>query len=63
MAKVYILTEADFEKLRLMVDRNPKHGTRGGSSAALNAKDEEAHKRAHRFYNYQVCTWIEEVKK
>jgi hypothetical protein len=62
--KAYILTEADFEKLLLMVDRDPKHGQTGGSSDASvrDRENAQAHEKAHRFYNYQVRTWIDQVK-
>jgi hypothetical protein len=46
-----------------MVDRNPRHGQRGGSSAVLSETEERAHDVAHRFYNYQVRRWIDEVKE
>ncbi len=63
MAKVYILTEADFEKLMLKIDRDPKHGTRGGSSVMTAESDRRIYDEVHRFYNYQLRTWIDEVKK
>lgn len=63
--KAYILTEADFEKLLLMIDRDAKHGRDGGSSdsRARNPIWDEAHDLAHGFYNYQVRTWIDQVQK
>lgn len=60
--KAYILSEADFELLTTSVDRDPRHGQRGGSSAVLSEIEQQAHDKAHRFYNYQVRTWIEKVK-
>lgn len=63
MAKAYILTEADFERLKLMVDRDPRHGTQGGSSAVLSRAEQDAHAQAHRFFNYQIHEWISEVTK
>ena len=32
MAKAFILSNEDFDKLLLMIDRDPKHGSNGGSS-------------------------------
>lgn len=63
MSRVYLLTEADLERLTLMVDRNPRHGERGGSGQVIDARDERIYSEAHRFFNYQVRTWIDEVKK
>lgn len=63
--KMYMLTQADLDRLLLMVDRNPRHGANGGSSdAAVCDKEEQyAHDKAHRFYNFQVRKWIDEVSK
>jgi hypothetical protein len=63
--KAYILSEADFERLLLMIDRDPKHGRDGGSSqsSVRDAREEQAHDQAHRFYNYQVRKWLDEVRK
>ena len=61
--KVYLLQEHDFEKLLLMIDRDPAHGTKGGSSTALSEQENRAHQSAHRFYNFQIRAWLEEVKK
>lgn len=60
--KVYLLTEEDFTLLRTMVDRNPQHGHKGGSSMSLTTQEQKAHDAAHRFYNYQVCTWIDKMR-
>lgn len=63
--KAYLLTEKDFEYLLTLIDRDPKHGRDGGSSqsSVRNPGIDEAHDQAHRFYNYQVRKWIDEVKK
>lgn len=61
--KTYLLTDADFDKLRLFVDRNPTHGYQGGSSTVLSPIEEKAHDEAHRFYNYQVHKWINEMSQ
>jgi hypothetical protein len=60
--KAYILTEDDFKKLLLRIDRNPKHGYDGGSSQVLSKEEEEAHDKAHRFFNYHIRMWMDEVK-
>jgi hypothetical protein len=59
---VYILTEADFDYLTTLLDRDPRHGDRGGSSTAPNKQEAQAYEEAHRFYNYQVRRWIGEMK-
>lgn len=61
MAKVYILTQEDIDLLTTMVDRDPDHGERGGSSN--HGLDRQAHREAHAFYNYQVRTWLAKVTK
>lgn len=63
--KAFILTQADFEKLLLKIDRDPLHGADGGSSDSpvRDREKNQAYKDAHRFYNYQVRTWIDEVTK
>jgi hypothetical protein len=59
--KVYMLTQDDIDLLTTLVDRNPEHGQRGGSSQ--HGIDIQAHREAHSFYNYQVRTWIAKVTK
>lgn len=61
--KVYLLHESDIERLRTLIDRDPKHGYEGGSSTVLSEMERRAHDEAHRFYNYQICRWIDEVTK
>lgn len=63
MAKVYLLTEKDFEDLLARIDRDPKWGARGGSSGVLSEAERLAHEAAHRFYNYQLRSWIDGVKQ
>lgn len=60
--KAYILTEKDFEALLAALDRDPKWGSCGGSSAVLSAAEREAHDEAHAFFNYQIRRWIDGVK-
>jgi hypothetical protein len=63
MAKVYMLTEEDFRLLTDSIDRDPRWGTQGGSSAVFNEVERLAHDDAHRFYNYQVRVWIDRMKQ
>jgi hypothetical protein len=63
--KGYILTDADFDKLLLMLDRDPQHGAQGGSSdVSVNDPGKRVvYVDAHRFYNYQIHKWLDEVKR
>lgn len=61
--KVYLIKEADLERLFLMVDRDPKRGAKGGSSAVFSKEQEEMFDEVCRFYNYQVRTWADQIKK
>lgn len=63
--KAYILTEKDFETLLLKIDRDPKHGANGGSSqsSVRDEPNQRIYDEVHRFYNYQVRKWIDEVQK
>jgi hypothetical protein len=63
MAKVYLLNDADIERLRAAIDRDPDNGFKGGGSQHLSQQERDAHREAHRFFNYQVCTWIDGVTK
>lgn len=63
--RAYILTESDFEKLLAKIDRDPKHGRNGGSSNAevRHPEHDRAYDEAHRFYNYQVRSWVDDVQR
>lgn len=61
--KAYILSENDLSNLIAYIDRDPRHGHTGGSSKTLTEDQREAFIEAHRFFNYQVRRWIDEVKK
>lgn len=63
--KMYLLTEADMDRLKLMIDRDPEHGSQGGSSnSSINDPGKRLiYSEAHRFYNYQIYKWIDEVSK
>ena len=55
--KVYIM------RLCSAIDRDPKYGVNGGSSQVLSKQEQEAHIEAHRFFNYQIRTWIESIQR
>jgi hypothetical protein len=61
--KVYLLTEKDFERLTLEIDRDPEHGEKGGSSANVTPEERYDHQKAHRFFNYVIRRWIASVKE
>lgn len=65
MAKAFILSNEDFDKLLLMIDRDPKHGSNGGSSDSRvrDREEQEVWDKVHRFYNYQIRRWIDEVQR
>jgi len=63
MAKVYMVTDADVNRLKAYADRAPQYGSHGGSSACLSPEQARAYEDAHRFYNRQILTWLEEVTK
>lgn len=63
MAKVYILTEGDFSKLRAEIARNPEYGKSGNSSQALTDEEKEAFAKTHRFYKYIIEKWIDSVRE
>jgi hypothetical protein len=62
VSKVYLLTDGDFDLLFAEVDRDPSHGTRGGSSDVLTETEKEAHAQAHRFFNYVIRCWASKVR-
>ena len=61
--KAYILKDIDFEKLITELSRDPIRGETGGSSVVLSKEEQEAFDKAHRFYNYIIRRWIDEVKR
>lgn len=61
--KVYILKEEDFEKLLIQLTRDPEHGMDGNSNDVWTPEEKRIHKKVFRFFNYQVRTWIDSVKK
>ena len=54
-----MLTQDDIDLLTTMTE----HGYHGGSSNSLSAAEQATYNEAHRFYNYQVRTWISKVTK
>lgn len=65
MSKVFMLTQANLDDLLTRIDRDPQHGFNGGSSdASVNDPGRrEVYDAAHRFYNYQIRQWLDEVSK
>ncbi len=57
-----MLKDEDFEKLILMLSKDPHHGQSGGSSQVLSAEEMRVYKEAHGFYNYNVRKWLDEVR-
>lgn len=58
--RVYILKESDFEALRTAIVVDP---ARVRSTRNLSVEERRAHEEAHRFYNYQICNWIDAMKR
>ena len=46
----------------LLIDRDPVYGYQGGSSKVISEAEERIYKEAHAFFNYQVRSWISEMK-
>lgn len=61
--KVYQITDDDIVKLINSIDRDPKHGYNGGSATVLTKEEQDAHDKAHRFFFYQISTWLDEIKE
>lgn len=61
--KVYLLDDKDIETLLTAIDRDPQYGRDGGSSVALTDEEMEVYREVHRFYNYQIRKWIDDVCK
>jgi len=61
--KVFILNEKDIESLKSRIDKDPRHGYEGGSSMIVSEADAKIYDEVHRFYNYQIRKWIEEIQE
>ena len=61
--KVYIIDDGDVKALLAAVDRDPSHGQAGGSSQSMSESERAVYDRAHRFYNYQVRTWLDKIQR
>lgn len=61
--KVFLIKDEDIDRLLTMIDRDPTHGPAGGSSVVLTDKERMAHEAAHRFFNYQIRLWVNEVTR
>jgi hypothetical protein len=60
--KVYIITEKDIQDLLVRLDRNPTYGKDGGSHQSLSHEELKVLDDAHSFYNYQIRSWIQDIK-
>ncbi len=58
--KVYVLTEADFEKLILKIGQDVR--PRVSAQNPANPEHRQLLEEVHRFYNYEVRTWMSDVK-
>jgi hypothetical protein len=61
--KVYILKESDFESLRAAIVADPKRAERGTGGRTLTEEERVAYDDAYRFHNYQICNWIDAMKR
>lgn len=61
--KAYIISDDDTNRLLAYIDRDPKRGYGGGSGEILSIAEQEAHDKAHRFFNYQIRRWLDEVRE
>ena len=61
--RLYVLKQRDFDNLLARIDRDPQWGNEGGSSIAITDEVRRAHESAHRFFNYQLRTWIADVQR
>lgn len=58
MSKVYILTQEDIDSLREKLNADPK---RTHASNTSTPERQQATDEAHRFYKFQIETWIGKV--
>ena len=56
--RVYIVTDKDLDRLLAEIDRDPAYGVSGGSSTDVTKEQLEAHREAHRFFNYVIRRWV-----
>ena len=56
--KQYVITDEDIKRLHMMLAQDPAR-----PANPISEQERRAHENAHRFYNYHVCTWLEEIKK
>lgn len=61
--RVYLIKDADIDRLFAQLDRDPTHGMVAGSAQVLTQQEREAHAQAHRFYNFQLRQWINDIVK
>jgi hypothetical protein len=61
--KVYIIKDEDVDRLLDNLDRDPKYGARGGSSQVISKEQQLMFEEVHRFYNFQIRRWLDEIRK
>jgi hypothetical protein len=62
--RVYILTDADLEKLLAAIDiLRVATGYSGGSSLVFSKEETQMLEKTHAFYDYQVRGWVSDIKK
>jgi len=61
MAKIFLITQKDLDRLFLLVDQNPEQY--GGGSNHMSDEQRNIYRDAHRFYNYNVRKWVDEIVK
>lgn len=59
--KRFILTQEDLNRLLLMIDQNPAQSGGSTQHSLHDPAKREVYEQAHRFYNYNVRKWIDEV--
>lgn len=60
MSRVYLLTESDFENLLLRIAQDPR--PRIPAENPHSSEHRDLIEQAHRFYNYEIRTWLTGVK-
>lgn len=61
--KVFVIKESDIENLRLRLKRDSRDAIANAGVDLSAAKLQQAFDAAHRFYVYQIETWLSEVTK
>lgn len=56
MSKIYLLTESDMKRLRLILERDPERTT-------LSEAEKQVYRESLRGINYHIQGWINDVTK